>query len=280
MIMFLRFIYNVTDYLSSGDDDFEESPANLKKRLRPSSARRVNASLPFISKDPPSEIKLKNENFRLKIKLAAMKKKANLYRRKFIRLKKKNCKIKSGVTSLKTQLKVKEKHCDLLQKRSSGVEILLKVPQEKKKIVSKEYESKEKSTRGRYDIALKAFALTLFYYSPKAYAYARAKFEITLPPPRTLRKWYQTIIDRQGFTGDAFDQIFNILKDNLKSQKKKAVKSGDDPSIMDKDPETSAVDEDPEPSAVDEDIEPSAVDQDPESSTVDQDVEVPLEYDD
>ncbi|XP_008183700.1 uncharacterized protein LOC103309607 [Acyrthosiphon pisum] len=40
---------------------------------------------------------------------------------------------------------------------------------------------------------LRKFAVTLQYYSPRAYTYVRKTFKNLLPHPRTLRKWYTVV---------------------------------------------------------------------------------------
>lgn len=50
--------------------------------------------------------------------------------------------------------------------------------------------SKSKDS-GTYPSELKTFALTLNFYSPKAYSYVRMTFPNMLPHPRTLQKWCQ-----------------------------------------------------------------------------------------
>ncbi|CAB3241886.1 unnamed protein product [Arctia plantaginis] len=42
----------------------------------------------------------------------------------------------------------------------------------------------------QYSPELRKFALTLYFYSPKAYSYIRSTFNTRLPHPSTLRKWY------------------------------------------------------------------------------------------
>jgi len=56
---------------------------------------------------------------------------------------------------------------------------------------------------------LRKFAVTLQYYSPKAYTYVRKTFKNMLPHPRTLRKWYTVVNGKPGFTHEAFV----VLKD-------------------------------------------------------------------
>ncbi|XP_075746106.1 THAP domain-containing protein 1-like [Rhipicephalus microplus] len=58
--------------------------------------------------------------------------------------------------------------------------------------------------KGKYPPELRAFALTLHFYSPAAYEYVRSKLNEALPSQRTLRGWYKSIQAAPGFTAEAF----------------------------------------------------------------------------
>jgi hypothetical protein len=58
-----------------------------------------------------------------------------------------------------------------------------------------------------YSTELKTFAMTLQFYSPKAYKYVREIFNNALPNPRTIRDWYRQIDGEPGFTQPAFDAL-------------------------------------------------------------------------
>lgn len=64
-----------------------------------------------------------------------------------------------------------------------------------------------KLNREKYSPALRMFALTLQFYSTKAYNYVRETFECALPHPSTLTKWYSSLNGEPGFTGEAMDAI-------------------------------------------------------------------------
>lgn len=51
-----------------------------------------------------------------------------------------------------------------------------------------------------YPKELQNFALTLLYYSPKAYEFVREKFHNALPAAKTLRKWLCKIKDGPGYS--------------------------------------------------------------------------------
>lgn len=55
-------------------------------------------------------------------------------------------------------------------------------------------------SKSHYPTALQNFALTLMYYSPKAYEYVRSKFFNALPASKTLRKWLKKIDSGPGYS--------------------------------------------------------------------------------
>lgn len=62
-------------------------------------------------------------------------------------------------------------------------------------------------SRAKYPPAIRSFAMTLHFYSPKAYRYVRQKFSNALPEPSTLRSRYSTINCEPGFTSESFDAL-------------------------------------------------------------------------
>lgn len=58
----------------------------------------------------------------------------------------------------------------------------------------------EDFSKGKYPPVLRSFALTLHFFSPKAYEYVRRTFYTCLPHPRTLQKWYEKTEGEPGFT--------------------------------------------------------------------------------
>lgn len=67
-------------------------------------------------------------------------------------------------------------------------------------------------TSNKYPPELRAFALTLHFYSPAAYEYVRAKFNNALPAQRTLREWYKAVNGEPGFTSEAFALLKNVTQ--------------------------------------------------------------------
>lgn len=71
----------------------------------------------------------------------------------------------------------------------------------------------EGPSRKKYDPQLRAFALTLNFYSPKAYNFVRDTFNNSLPHSRTLQKWYQSVEGSPGFTQEALNAIRMKVED-------------------------------------------------------------------
>ena len=65
----------------------------------------------------------------------------------------------------------------------------------------------------KFSRELRAFALTLHYYSVNAYKYVRKSFNLCLPHPRTISKWYQHVNGEPGFTAESFVAVANKIKE-------------------------------------------------------------------
>lgn len=64
----------------------------------------------------------------------------------------------------------------------------------------------------KYSAELRTFALTLQFYSSKAYRYVHKTFKNLLPEPSMIRKWYKCVDGQPGFT----NEVFNVLKNKVK----------------------------------------------------------------
>ncbi|KAJ4948187.1 hypothetical protein JOQ06_019724 [Pogonophryne albipinna] len=95
---------------------------------------------------------------------------------------------------------------EMLEASFSGVpkEILIRVKQRKKQKVSEE---------------LRSFAMTLHFYSAKAYAFVRECFDLVLPHPETIRSWYSKISADPGFTQPAFSAIKSRVEERKREGK-------------------------------------------------------------
>lgn len=147
--------------------------------------------------DTPRKMKLKRQ-------LAGFK--YTLYRHKLLlkSLREKNRRQNKKICTLQTVLHdLKEK--SLLNEENA--EVLKKLNLTSKELCCRQLRNKKSSTKTKYSPALRTFALTLNYYSPKAYNYVRQKFDFSLPHPRTLRKWYESFDGNPGFTNESLNAI-------------------------------------------------------------------------
>ena len=72
----------------------------------------------------------------------------------------------------------------------------------------------------KYSPELKSFALTLQFYSSKAYEFVRKTFNLALPHQVQVRKWCSKIPAEPGFTEPAFKALeFKVQEANKKGQK-------------------------------------------------------------
>lgn len=74
------------------------------------------------------------------------------------------------------------------------------------------------SKNQKFTPSLRAFALSLHFYSPRAYNYVREKFNNSLPHPKTISKWYQTIDGTPGFTTEALSALKNKVQQSAGEQ--------------------------------------------------------------
>ena len=103
------------------------------------------------------------------------------------------------VNSLQKNNLITEGCASVLESTYVGVpdELMKKAVRNKSKNISK----------AKYPDVLKAFAITPQFYSTKAYNYVRHTFQLALPHPSTIRRWYQSINDQPGFTHEAFHAL-------------------------------------------------------------------------
>ena len=113
----------------------------------------------------------------------------------------KNCKLKRKVTSLTAVVgNLRKKNlisancASMLETTFSGVT---------KELMKRLVTQKKKKNAGAYPKELRRFAMTLRFYSAKAYRYVRKTFDLGLPDPSTVSKWYNAIDGEPGFTEEA-----------------------------------------------------------------------------
>ena len=67
-----------------------------------------------------------------------------------------------------------------------------------------------KASKGKgikFSPELRSFALTLQFYSSKAYGFVRKSFQFALPHPSQVRRWYSYVQAEPGFTKPAFQAL-------------------------------------------------------------------------
>lgn len=69
-------------------------------------------------------------------------------------------------------------------------------------------------TTEKYNPSLRSFALTLAFYSPKAYNFVRNTFNRTLPHLGTISRWYRSVDGSPGFTKEALTALTLRQKDS------------------------------------------------------------------
>ena len=156
------------------------------------------AAVPFVANISPSNVSLKRKLEDSERKLSSSRKRIKTLLQARRRLVKRNADLKNVITDLRKQAVVSSSSIDVLESCASGVAELLK--RQKAKL-------DDSAVPTMYSCQLRSFALTLHFYSPRAYKYVRKVFDTCLPHPRTIRKWYQMVDDAPGFTQSAFQAL-------------------------------------------------------------------------
>lgn len=73
-----------------------------------------------------------------------------------------------------------------------------------------------KVSKSMYPPALRSFALTLHFYSPRAYNYVREEMKLALPDLSTIKTWYNSINGEAGFTQESFDALKHKVREASK----------------------------------------------------------------
>ena len=142
-----------------------------------------------INKILKRRLTLVNEN------LHTARKKIKLLNQARRRLRKKNSELENVINTLKESCSSGGEKAEVLKKCAGGITNILK-----RKMAGG-------NNKKAYTHELRAFALTLHYYSPKAYNFVRKSFDTCLPQPRTIEKWHQRVLGKHGFTHDDFELL-------------------------------------------------------------------------
>ena len=142
--------------------------------------------------------RLRNQVNDLTDKIESLKKKVKSSKRKINRRDKKVSTLASVVSELKENNLINNDCATMLETTYSGVSRELM-----KRLVSQ----KKKKNPGAYPPELRSFAMTLKFYSTKAYNYVRKSFDLGLPHVSVIRSWYSSMNGEPGFTKDAMTAL-------------------------------------------------------------------------
>lgn len=79
-------------------------------------------------------------------------------------------------------------------------------------LIKRHISVKGKRSGEKYSPELRVFALSLRFYSSRAYDYVRKTFNNLLPGPSTIRCWYKVVDGRPGFTDEALKIISKVVE--------------------------------------------------------------------
>jgi hypothetical protein len=129
-------------------------------------------------------------------KFFSLRKKLKIERQRTHRLKKRVTSLQTVVDNLHKQNLVNDTCVELLEGTYSGVPLAVM-----KRIVLRKGKT---VTHKAYPPELRAFALTLQFYSTKVYNYVRQHFSLALPSLSAIKRWYQSVNGDPGFIAEAF----------------------------------------------------------------------------
>jgi len=133
--------------------------------------------------------------------LEQCQKRLKVEQQKTRRLKKKVSDLKTVVDSLKEKQMISSNCAEMLENNFGAVS-------------KKLFERIAGQKTGTYPEELKSFAMTLQFYSSKAYEFVRETFDMALPHPSQIRLWYSTIDGDPGFTKAAFAALEAKAREN------------------------------------------------------------------
>lgn len=165
----------------------------------------VPASVPEYTSGPPELSQASSETAELKRNFDNLKTKTQQYKKQIKTLQQCKRRLKKKVASLSAVIKaLKDKH--LVD--DSSLNILESIPGMQRDLLQRQTaKTKAQAVPRTYSPELRSFALTLHFYSHRAYNYVRRCFNTCLPHPRTLSKWYQCVGGAPGFTSEAFKVV-------------------------------------------------------------------------
>ncbi|KAF2892267.1 hypothetical protein ILUMI_13908, partial [Ignelater luminosus] len=186
-------------YSRNQDEGIKQLPENTKSSLSPKTPRYVGDLRPDHFSTPR----------KAKRNLEFVKQVVTQQRKKCKILNEDKKKLEKQILSLKDLVEVLKQRRLLSDKASAA--IMDSTPDSLKNILERQLVARN----AKFTPELRAFALTLHYYSPWAYNFVREEFNNLLPHPDTLREWYMVIDGSPGFSKESF----NALKMQVKQDK-------------------------------------------------------------
>lgn len=155
--------------------------------------------------------KLKRKLIQLRDENEQQGKKLKLAKRKCKRLRKRISSVKEVNKHLQNKLLISKDAFNILNDNFEGLELdfMKRILKNKKK----------KNPTEKYSPTLRLFALTLNFYSSKAYSYVRKSLGLALPHPSTLREWYSSVNGEPGFTTESFSALKAVTEANKEKGK-------------------------------------------------------------
>jgi hypothetical protein len=158
----------------------------------------------------PSQRVLKRKLDTSQEKVQVLQKKVKLLKRSNSKLKKKVESLTDVIDTLKQKNFINEHISDILKETTS------QIPAEMVSRLIKNTQSK-KVSREKYSTEMRAFSVTLQFYSSKGYNFVRETFGLCLPHENVVRRWYSTLDAEPGFT----EQSFQTLKKKVEEEQLK-----------------------------------------------------------
>ena len=145
-----------------------------------------------------SHCRLKQKADNLLDKAKNLKRRLKTSHMKSHRMKRKVNSLTSVVSELKKEKLVSSDCASILETTFSGVP---------KELMKRLVTQKKKKNPGAYPEELRTFAMTLKFYSAKAYKYVRKSFDLGLPHPSVISSWYTAMDGEPGFTKEALTAL-------------------------------------------------------------------------
>ncbi|CAB3987619.1 DNA transposase THAP9, partial [Paramuricea clavata] len=177
-------------------DETEIEVSMSQKRARTTSSSENNANDHVYCVKSPRRVRREVDDLTCKVK--NLQKKLRLAQQKTRRRNKKVSTLTAVVSELREKNLINSDCVTILESTFSGVP---------KELMKRLVTQKKKKNLGAYPPELRSFALTLKFYSTKAYNYVRKSFDLGLPHVNVIRSWYSSMNDEPGFTKDALTAL-------------------------------------------------------------------------